>query len=305
MPFLARVYSATGLSLRDSAVFILSMKKTFLAVFILCAARALLFAVPENITDLAAIATTVEGSVTLQWTSPDPGDNTGVPSGYAVRYATSDITSANFYDGWVNAYAHNWTVFASSGLPETRTLTGLTCGATLYFAVVCIDSNTVYGVWQSSSDTGGAVNTLNFAVVALIVWFLILKPLAKKMEERRKIIDDSLDQAREIETRHALSREQYQTAVAEAKAEANRIVASAHDEAAALAGQMKGETKKEIDVLVSQAKKNIELDRQNMQQEVKKEIVDVVIAAVEKILEEKLDEKEDRKLVEGALKSIK
>ncbi|KKW42485.1 MAG: ATP synthase subunit b [Candidatus Magasanikbacteria bacterium GW2011_GWA2_56_11] len=146
---------------------------------------------------------------------------------------------------------------------------------------------------------------LNFAVVALIVWFLILKPLAKKMEERRKIIDDSLDQAREIETRHALSREQYQTAVAEAKAEANRIVASAHDEAAALAGQMKGETKKEIDVLVSQAKKNIELDRQNMQQEVKKEIVDVVIAAVEKILEEKLDEKEDRKLVEGALKSIK
>jgi len=166
LPFLARVYSATGLSLRDSAVFILSMKKTFLAVFILCAARALLFAVPENITDLAAIATTVEGSVTLQWTSPDPGDNTGVPSGYAVRYATSDITSANFYDGWVNAYAHNWTVFASSGLPETRTLTGLTCGATLYFAVVCIDSNTVYGVWQSSSDTGGAVNTLNFAVVA-------------------------------------------------------------------------------------------------------------------------------------------
>ena len=41
---------------------------------------------------------------------------------------------------------------------------------------------------------------LNFAVVAAIVWFLILKPLTSKLEERKKLIDDSLDKAKEIET---------------------------------------------------------------------------------------------------------
>ena len=34
---------------------------------------------------------------------------------------------------------------------------------------------------------------LNFAVVGLIVWFLILKPLTKKMAERQQIINESLN----------------------------------------------------------------------------------------------------------------
>ncbi|MBI2636919.1 MAG: hypothetical protein HYW81_01875, partial [Parcubacteria group bacterium] len=33
----------------------------------------------------------------------------------------------------------------------------------------------------------------NFIIVAIILWFLILKPLTKKLSERQKVIEDSLE----------------------------------------------------------------------------------------------------------------
>ena len=40
---------------------------------------------------------------------------------------------------------------------------------------------------------------INFAIVALILWYLILKPITKKMSERQKMIDDGIDNAKKIE----------------------------------------------------------------------------------------------------------
>ncbi len=45
-----------------------------------------------------------------------------------------------------------------------------------------------------------AFQFVNFSIVLAVVWFLILKPLVKKLEERRQIIDESLDNAKKVET---------------------------------------------------------------------------------------------------------
>ena len=51
---------------------------------------------------------------------------------------------------------------------------------------------------------------INFAIVAAIVWFLILKPLSKKLEERKKIIDNSLDKAKEIDSNLQMAEQKFQ-----------------------------------------------------------------------------------------------
>ena len=61
---------------------------------------------------------------------------------------------------------------------------------------------------------------INFALVFCVLWFLILKPLTKKMEERRLMINDSLDKAKEIETNLMMSQQKYQEKLDEAKVEA-------------------------------------------------------------------------------------
>jgi len=130
----------------------------FLSLFPLCAG-----AQPAAVTDLSA-SSSIEGLVDLQWTVPDPG-NGSTPADYSVKFATGEINSTDYDNAaWVNTYSHSWTTLVSSGSTEKRTLFGLTPGATLYFAIKVFDGST-YGVWQSSTQTGGTNNTLAWTVV--------------------------------------------------------------------------------------------------------------------------------------------
>lgn len=146
---------------------------------------------------------------------------------------------------------------------------------------------------------------INFAIVACILWFLILKPLTKKMSERQKMIDQSIDNAKKIETNLATSEKKYQERIDQAKVEANKIIDKTQKEAIQVGEGLKDKAKKEIETLVDQAKKNIKIERDEMMNEVKKEAANLVIAAMEKILSEKMDGAKDHKLVDEAIKSLK
>src|SRR3989338_2214589 len=80
---------------------------------------------------------------------------------------------------------------------------------------------------------------INFAIVAAVLWFLILKPLTKKMSERQKMIDDSIDNAKKIETNLGMSERKYQEKIDLAKVEANKIMEKSQQEAAQVAESMK------------------------------------------------------------------
>ena len=146
---------------------------------------------------------------------------------------------------------------------------------------------------------------LNFALVAAILWFLILKPLTKKLEERKKIIDDSIDNAKRVETNLQMSEQKFQEKIDEAKVEANKIIEKTQIEGEGLTEKMKDNAKKEIELLIDQAKRNIQIEKENMAQGLKEETVNLVILTVEKILQEKIDGKKDNDLISGILKDLK
>jgi F-type H+-transporting ATPase subunit b len=143
---------------------------------------------------------------------------------------------------------------------------------------------------------------INFAIVALIVWYLILKPLTKKIEERKKIIDESLENAQKVQTRLQMAELKYQEKIDEAKAEANRVIEMAYEEGKRLSVEIKNKAGIEITALTNQARKNIQIEKETMVAELKKDTTNLVVAAVEKILNEKIDEKKDMKLIEESLK---
>ncbi len=144
-----------------------------------------------------------------------------------------------------------------------------------------------------------AFQLINFAIVLGIVWFLILKPLTKKMEERKQLIDESLDKAKEIETNHIMSQQKYQEKIDEAKIESNAIVAASHESAEKLADSLRVKAKQEIELLIEQAKKNIERERADMREEIKKETADMIVLALQKVLGEKLSSDIDAKYIQS------
>lgn len=145
---------------------------------------------------------------------------------------------------------------------------------------------------------------INFAIVVGILWFLILKPLVKKMEERKKQVDESVDNAKAIATALQMSEKKYQEKIDEAKVAANRIIVKAHDESVIISKQIKEKAQKDIELLVFQAKKNIEIDKQEMKDELRKETVEMVVLAMEKLLEKKFSGKDNEKFISDILKSL-
>lgn len=146
---------------------------------------------------------------------------------------------------------------------------------------------------------------INFAIVVVVLWFLILKPLTKKMSERQKMIDDSIDNAKKIETNLGMSEKKYQEKIDQAKVDANKFIEKAQQEAMLVAEAMKEKTRKEIEQLVDAARKNIKTERDESINELKAQAADLIISAAEKILSAKIDVDKDDKIIEEAVKSLK
>lgn len=146
---------------------------------------------------------------------------------------------------------------------------------------------------------------INFAVVVVIIWYLILRPLTKKLDERRTIIDESLDRAKEIETQYAVSEQKYKERLDKAEREANTVIAKAREEAEASAVEMKEKTKREIQELALEAKQHIQKEREDALAAVRKEAAVLIVGAAEKLIGEKMDLKKDEALIEGSVGLLK
>lgn len=150
-----------------------------------------------------------------------------------------------------------------------------------------------------------AEQLFNFVLVAVVIWFLILKPLTKKMAERQKLIDDSIANAKKVQDNLIMSEQKYQEKIDMAKVEANKILEKATTEAALVGSQMKVKAKEEIEMLVESAKKNIRIEKEDMVQNLKKETASLVVLAVEKILQEKMTDKKDTQLITEMVAKMK
>ncbi|EKD43374.1 MAG: hypothetical protein ACD_72C00308G0002 [uncultured bacterium] len=150
-----------------------------------------------------------------------------------------------------------------------------------------------------------AAQFINFALVAMVLWFLILKPLTKKMTERQKMIDDSIDNAKKIGDNLAKSEKEYQTRIDQAKVDANKLMEKSVTAAETAAEEAKTTAKKEIETLVVQARKSIKNEKDTMKTEIKEETANFIIMALEKILSEKMDSAKDKKMIEEILTKLK
>ncbi|MBI2050902.1 MAG: ATP synthase F0 subunit B [Parcubacteria group bacterium] len=145
----------------------------------------------------------------------------------------------------------------------------------------------------------------NFVLVAAILWWLILKPLAKKLEERKNVIDQSLDNAEKIQGRLAASEADYKKRMHAARVEAEKVLIAAANEAGAVSEELKAKARVEIERLVAQAKRTVQAEKEEMMAAFKEEAAGVVGAALEKLIGEKMTAEKDKKLIAGIISKLK
>ena len=145
---------------------------------------------------------------------------------------------------------------------------------------------------------------ITFVIVLWIFKRWILPPILRTLDNRRKTLEESLEQARQTEevlhqteARVAESlqkaRAQADAALADAKDEAKKIIAAAE----LRGGESAERIKKEAEAYLAQ-------QSEKLRQELRAELVDLVAQATSKVIEQKVTAKDDGQLIEDAIKVL-
>lgn len=152
------------------------------------------------------------------------------------------------------------------------------------------------------------INIWNFiwSAVNIIILFILLKiflfkPINKIMDERTRSIQEDIDSAKKSREEAEALKQEYAEDINEAKAEAQKIIMKAHEDAEAEKAVILQKSQEEADQLVSDANKAIECKRKRVLAQAQTQIADLAIEAASKIIGENVDDEKNRRLVDEFL----
>jgi F-type H+-transporting ATPase subunit b len=145
---------------------------------------------------------------------------------------------------------------------------------------------------------------ITFLIVLAILRRWVFPKLVATLEERRKTLEESLNQARlteealqkaEAKAGEILqaARAQADTALAEAQTKAEEIIAKGETAASERGAR-----------IIAEAEQRLGQERQRLHGELRGELAGLVAITTEKVLRQKLNQREDRALIERSLKEL-
>lgn len=146
---------------------------------------------------------------------------------------------------------------------------------------------------------------ITFVIVLVILRQFVFKRLVKTLEDRRTTLEASLTQAAETEDKLKKTEEKIAGMLAEARGQADEVVAASHKEALKMVEDAETKANKRAEQIVADAKTQMDGEVRKAREALKAETAHLVALATERIIGEKLDPKKDEALITAALTNAK
>lgn len=146
--------------------------------------------------------------------------------------------------------------------------------------------------------------TVNFCLVAFLLWKFAFKRVAATIDERQKKIADGLQYAEEMKQRLADAEKQHAETLKQAAAEAQQMLQEARDNAKAYEDRKLQEATARAEGLIKKAQDAIALEKQQMLQEVRQEVARLVVLTSSKVLDRELDAEDRSRFNEAAIREL-
>jgi len=142
---------------------------------------------------------------------------------------------------------------------------------------------------------------VNVVILLVVLYFVAYKPVMRMLDERSKRIKDSMEQADAIKEQAALTEEEMKKHLEKASKEGQKRIAQAVKASEEVREKAKHSARQEADAIVTQARGEIQRERDEAISELRKEVADITIAAAEKVIDRSLDKKAHRELIDKVL----
>lgn len=145
--------------------------------------------------------------------------------------------------------------------------------------------------------------TGTFLILFIIVRKYALANIVKTLADRRATIEESLENAHDIERQRQDTETKSEAIIAKARKDAHETIQAGNKEAQEILELAESTATKRADDIVSSAEAQAEQKKQEVRAQLKSEMVDLVASATETILDEKVDAKKDKELINKALQA--
>ena len=153
------------------------------------------------------------------------------------------------------------------------------------------------------------VGLMIWALIVFGVSFYILSKvafprIAAALDKRQHAIEDSIETSERLRRESAELLEEYRQRLAEARGQADEIVARARRAGETHESEVLAEAKAKREEMMEQTRRDIEAETRRAIQEIRKEVADLTVAATEKVTRKSLTDEDQKRLVEEALAEL-
>lgn len=160
---------------------------------------------------------------------------------------------------------------------------------------------------SGASALGLSLSAFLIQMITFIIVFMILnkyafKPIGKKLEERRQVIEDGVKMGLQLEKEKKQQDVEIAKITRDARHEADKIIATGHKEARSIMSDTEKATARKVETMLADAEVRIEEESEQARQKLEKDIVGLISEATEALVGEKVDTKKDAELIDKILK---
>lgn len=145
----------------------------------------------------------------------------------------------------------------------------------------------------------------NFFLMVFILTKFLYKPITKKLEERKKKIEEGLEYADRMKSEMEKSDKKRQDVIDRAKLDAKKIVEEAKKEGRKLEAEIVEKAHKEARSILEKGQSELTMERQEMEKSLRKQTVDIASNMVETVLGEVISTKDHIKIINKRIGALK
>jgi F-type H+-transporting ATPase subunit b len=143
-----------------------------------------------------------------------------------------------------------------------------------------------------------------FAISMYLLSKLAFPRIAEALDKRQRAIEDSIETSERVRTEAEKLLQEYRERLADARGQADEIVARARKTGEAHEQEVLADAKAKREEMMEQTRRDIEAETRRAIQEIRKEVADLTVAATEKVTRKSLTEADQKRLVEEALAEL-
>ncbi len=145
---------------------------------------------------------------------------------------------------------------------------------------------------------------ITFLALLILLGKFAWKPILHMIDEREKMIKESIDQAQNAKNEAEKLLQQQKEIIESTKAETMQMLAAGKQEAERVRSDLISEAKKYQQEIIEQGRRKIEQETRSALQEIKGRAAELAIAAAGRIIEATLDEHSQKKLVDDYIEEL-